>query len=183
MKMLRVLIPILVLGLGACEGGGGPSGESVVARAGGFELSAEATAEILAPQLQLEPQPEVIQALADLWVQYFLLAKASLEDSTLAQVDLDTRDPYETLDNMTFTWTVPTTGSPVVKYEVQIRRGGAASTDITNEDVSTNEATIRRVVGLMKYEVRVRAVDAGNRAGPWSLWSQEEDQDHEEPSF
>ncbi len=88
MKMLRVLIPTLVLGLGACEGGGGPSGESVVARAGGFELSAEATAEILAPQIELEPQPEVIQALADLWVQYFLLAKASLEDSTLAQVDL-----------------------------------------------------------------------------------------------
>ena len=43
MKMLRVFIPTLVLGLGACGGGGGASSEAVVAKAGGFELSAEAS--------------------------------------------------------------------------------------------------------------------------------------------
>lgn len=88
MKMWRVLIPMLVLGLGACDGDGGASSEGVVAQAAGFELTAQATAEILAPQSQLPSQPEVIHALADLWVQYFLLAKASLEDTTLAQIDL-----------------------------------------------------------------------------------------------
>ena len=88
MKAWRVLIPSLVLVLGACEGSGRPSGENVVAQAAGFEFTAQAAADILAPQPQLPNQPEVVEALADLWVQYYLLARASAEDTTLVNIDV-----------------------------------------------------------------------------------------------
>lgn len=88
MKAWTVVIPTLILGLGSCESPPKPSGEDVVAMAAGFEFKAETAAEILAPQPQLPNQPEVVQALADLWVQYFLLALASEEDTTLASIDV-----------------------------------------------------------------------------------------------
>lgn len=88
MKAWRFLIPAMALGLGACGGTSEPSGDHVVAQAAGYEFTAEAAAEILAPQTQLPSQPEVMEALADLWIQYFLLARAAAEDTTLANIDL-----------------------------------------------------------------------------------------------
>ncbi len=88
MKTWKVLIPTLVLGLGACESSGRPSGADVVAQAAGFEFTAQAAAEILAPQPQLPSQLEVVEALADLWVQYYLLARAAAQDTTLLNIDL-----------------------------------------------------------------------------------------------
>lgn len=88
MNTWKLLVPTLVLGLGACESSGRPSGEDVVAKAAGFEFTAQAAAEILAPQLELRNQPEVVEALADLWVQYYLLARAAAEDTTLVNIDL-----------------------------------------------------------------------------------------------
>jgi hypothetical protein len=43
---------------------------------------------MLAPQTELPNQPEILEALSDLWAQYFLLARAAMEDTTLAQIDL-----------------------------------------------------------------------------------------------
>jgi len=88
MKTWKVLIPALLLGLGACDSSGRTSGPDVVARAAGFEFTAQAAAEILAPEPQLPNQPEVVEALADLWIQYFLLARAASEDTTLLNIDL-----------------------------------------------------------------------------------------------
>lgn len=88
MKALRWLFPILVVGVAACDGSNRPSGDDVLAMAGGFEFSSEAAAEILAPQAQLPGEPEVVQALADLWVQYYLLARSAAEDSTLSNIDV-----------------------------------------------------------------------------------------------
>lgn len=88
MKALRLLFPILFVGMVACDSSSRPSGEDVLAMAAGFEFSSEAAAEILAPQLQLPGQPEVVEALADLWVQYYLLARAAAEDSTLSNIDV-----------------------------------------------------------------------------------------------
>ncbi len=88
MKARRMLIPILFLALGGCEGGDAPPPENVVARAAGVDFTAEETAEILAPQAQLPNQPDVVDALANLWIDYFLLARASIEDSTLTNVDV-----------------------------------------------------------------------------------------------
>ena len=42
---------------------------------------------------------------------------------------------------------------------------------------------IQAMAAVVSDEVRVRAVDANNRVGPWSIWSQAEDRDHAEPSF
>ena len=88
MKVLRLLVPILVVGLAACDSSSRPSGEDVLAMAAGFEFSSDAAAEILAPQPQLPAQAEVVEALADLWIQYYLLARVAAEDSTLSNIDL-----------------------------------------------------------------------------------------------
>lgn len=112
----------------------------------------------------------------------FALAAGVLAGAAFAQGDpADKLLPSEA-DPMTFAWTAPTTGTTPVRYEVQIRKGGPASTDIDSREVTTNRVTFD-VEWLTLYEVRVRAVDAGNRVGPWSIWSQAEDRDHGEPSF
>ena len=76
----------LVIGLTACEGG--PSSQDTLARAAGVEFKAEAAAGIIAPQADLPNQPQVLEALANLWVDYFLLARAAAEDSTLSNLDV-----------------------------------------------------------------------------------------------
>jgi peptidyl-prolyl cis-trans isomerase C len=81
-------VPALLLALGACDSSRGNAREGIVAQAGGQELTVAAAAEILAPQVQLPNQPEVAKALAELWIDYFLLAKAAAEDSTLASLDM-----------------------------------------------------------------------------------------------
>lgn len=89
MNVRMLLVPALALVLGACQGSEGraPS-QNTVARAGGAEFTAEAAAEILAPQAQLPNQPQVVEALANLWVDYFLLAKVAAQDTTLATLDV-----------------------------------------------------------------------------------------------
>lgn len=88
MKAWRVIVPVLVLALGACEGSGRAPSPDTLARAGGVEFTAEAAAEILAPQAQLPNQPQVVEALANLWVDYFLLARVAAEDTTLGTLDV-----------------------------------------------------------------------------------------------
>jgi len=61
----------------------------VVARANGKELRVEEAAEMLALNPQIPAEAQVVRALADLWVDYTLLASAVAEDSTLASLDLN----------------------------------------------------------------------------------------------
>lgn len=61
----------------------------VLARAAGHELTVEKAASLLAPQARIPAQPEVVNVVADLWVDYTLLATAATQDSTLQQVNLD----------------------------------------------------------------------------------------------
>ena len=84
----RVIVPFLFPLLGACEGAGGPPSPDTVAEAAGVELTANEVAEVLAPQAQLPNQPQVVEALANLWVDYFLLARLAAEDTTLANLDV-----------------------------------------------------------------------------------------------
>jgi peptidyl-prolyl cis-trans isomerase C len=51
-------------------------------------LPVEAAAELLAPEPQLPADSGTVQALADLWIDYVLLARAAVEDSTLANLDV-----------------------------------------------------------------------------------------------
>lgn len=61
----------------------------VVARAAGKELRVEETAQMLGANQQIPPDPQVVRALADLWIDYTLLATAVAEDSSLAALDLE----------------------------------------------------------------------------------------------
>ena len=60
----------------------------VLARAAGLELSVEEAAGMLAQNPRLPAEPEVVDALANLWVDYVLLAAAYQRDSTLASLDV-----------------------------------------------------------------------------------------------
>ncbi|HUE96264.1 MAG TPA: peptidylprolyl isomerase [Longimicrobiaceae bacterium] len=60
----------------------------VVARAAGNELRVEEAAQMLASNPEIPADPQVVRALADLWIDYTLFAVAVAEDSTLAALDL-----------------------------------------------------------------------------------------------
>ncbi|HUH11840.1 MAG TPA: peptidylprolyl isomerase [Longimicrobiales bacterium] len=60
----------------------------VVARAAGHELTIDEAAALLAENPSLPAQPEVVEALANLWVDYILLATEVARDSTLESLDL-----------------------------------------------------------------------------------------------
>ena len=60
----------------------------VVARAGGLELTVEEAAGLLAQNPRLPAEPEVVDAVANLWVDYVVLATAADRDSTLGSVDV-----------------------------------------------------------------------------------------------
>jgi len=85
--LLLAALAAASLAVTACDGSGRGSGE-LLARAGSAQFSVEEAAQLLATQNELPNQPEVAMALADLWIDYTLLAKAANRDSTLASVDL-----------------------------------------------------------------------------------------------
>lgn len=60
----------------------------VVARAAGQELTVDAAADILAGQDRVPNEPQVVEAVANLWIDYTLLARAVAEDSTAESIDL-----------------------------------------------------------------------------------------------
>ncbi len=87
MKSLRVVVLAVVVALTGC-GDGGSRSPDVVAVAAGTEFTSEAAAQILAPEAQLGADPDIVEALANLWIDYFLLARTAAEDSTLSNLDL-----------------------------------------------------------------------------------------------
>ncbi len=90
MKLSRWAVAALPLALAACGLGKAMSAHTdVVASADGKELKVEDAAAMLAANPQLEPSDQLVRALADLWVDYTLLASAASEDTTLAVIDLD----------------------------------------------------------------------------------------------
>jgi hypothetical protein len=62
---------------------------NVIARAAGKELRVDEAAQMLAANPQIPPDPEVVRALADLWIDYSLLATAVSEDMSLAALDME----------------------------------------------------------------------------------------------
>jgi peptidyl-prolyl cis-trans isomerase C len=92
---LRRTVPLIPaaasLVLGACGGlsEAMTAHTDTVARAAGKEFKIEEAAAMLAANPQIPAQPEVVRALADLWVDYILLATAVAEDTSLAAVDLN----------------------------------------------------------------------------------------------
>jgi parvulin-like peptidyl-prolyl isomerase len=67
----------------------------VLARAAGHEFSVEQATDLLAPAERIPAQTDVVDAVANLWIDYILLATAAVQDSTLQNVDLDAIvEPY-----------------------------------------------------------------------------------------
>lgn len=104
-----------------------------------------------------------------------LLAGGALLQALLDDSGFDAATP------MTFRWE-PGSGTPAASYDVEIRKGGSGSTDITTEAVQIAEVTFN-VDWLTPYEVRVRGVSATGVRGAWSEWSLVYDRDHDAPSF
>lgn len=74
----------------------------VVARADQHEFTVDETVELLASSPQIPAQADVVRSVADLWIDYILLAEIALQDSTLSNVDLDPLlRPY--VEQQTFT--------------------------------------------------------------------------------
>ena len=65
------------------------SHQGVLARAAGHELSVDKAAGLFALNPRIPPQPDVVNAIANLWIDYTLLATAVAKDSTLNAVNLD----------------------------------------------------------------------------------------------
>ena len=66
---------------------------------------------------------------------------------------------------VTYTWTPPTTGSPVVHYVVQAATDGGSF--VTVGAVTSNTYTLTASAGI-SYIIRVAGVDSMDRQGPWS---------------
>src|SRR5690625_5082156 len=60
----------------------------VVARTAGLELTVDEAADLIAQNESLMAEPEVVNAVANLWVDYVLLTTAGARDSSLALVDV-----------------------------------------------------------------------------------------------
>jgi parvulin-like peptidyl-prolyl isomerase len=75
----------LVVLLGACETESG----RVLARADGHELTVDQMVEILARQNTVPNQADVVDELANLWIDYTLLGLSAREDSLFTTLDLD----------------------------------------------------------------------------------------------
>ncbi|MBI4544638.1 MAG: peptidylprolyl isomerase [Gemmatimonadetes bacterium] len=89
-KMIAFIALAGGLSFAACESFGQAmtAHTDVVARANGHELTVTEAASLLAANPRLPAQAEVVDAVANLWVDYILLATAAAEDSTLRSVDL-----------------------------------------------------------------------------------------------
>jgi hypothetical protein len=61
----------------------------VLARAAGHELTVEQATNILAPAARIPINPQVVDAIANLWIDYTLLATAAAEDTSLSNLKLD----------------------------------------------------------------------------------------------
>lgn len=67
--------------------------------------------------------------------------------------------------NVSYSWTAPTTGSPVAQYVVQQSIDGGAFTTVGTS--STNTYILVATIGH-SHRIRVAGVDAQSRQGPYS---------------
>ena len=77
---------LLPLALAGCDAMSAHTG--VVARAGQHELTVDDAVELLAGNPRIPATPEVVGSIADLWVDYTILAELVAEDSLLADIDV-----------------------------------------------------------------------------------------------
>jgi hypothetical protein len=137
MKHLRwtTLIGVALL-TAACDRA---PGADVVARAGDNELNVPDAVGLITSipaDPQFDPaQPEVVMALADLWIDYTLLATAAAEDSTLSQIDLE----------------------PIVVQQTEVEMISALRDSVIQVDTALTEDAVRARFQQQAPDARVRA--------------------------
>ncbi len=89
MKSWRIVPVLAVFTLAAAACAKPASDAGLVARAGSHELTVDQVVQLLQDQEQLPAQREVIQTLADLWINYTLLADEAARDSTFQSIELE----------------------------------------------------------------------------------------------
>jgi peptidyl-prolyl cis-trans isomerase C len=82
------LLALFALGGAACGEARNDLGSDTLARAGAFELGVEQTANLIAPVADLPQDPSVVEALADFWIDYSLLALVINREGALEELDL-----------------------------------------------------------------------------------------------
>lgn len=85
-RTIRPLALLLALTASAC--GDDAVDADVVARAGDQTLRVDEVVDLMVDQEELPARADVVESLAELWIDYTLLARAAAEDSTLQQLDL-----------------------------------------------------------------------------------------------
>lgn len=91
-KLLSIAAALVVVGgFTACDAlnSAMTSHTDVLARAGGHELTVDQAVELLSRNPRMPVQTEVVEAVANLWVDYTVFALAASEDTTLAGIELD----------------------------------------------------------------------------------------------
>jgi hypothetical protein len=109
--------------------------DGVVARAAGHTLTVDEAVRLIAGVEQLPPDPLVVSAVSDLWLDYTLLATALQEDSTLAQLDF----------------------GPAVRGQLEQEMILALRDSVIAPDTSVSEAEIRASYDEETPGMRVRA--------------------------
>ncbi len=80
-------LALLTATVGACDGV--TSHTNVVARAGHHELTVQEAVDMISAEPRIPAREEVVRQIADLWVDYTILATIVAEDSTLANLDME----------------------------------------------------------------------------------------------
>ena len=126
------ILSLVALTTAACDRG--PSA-GTLAKAAGHELTVSQAAGLLAPEAGLPDRPEVVQAVADLWIDYTLLATAASEDSTLKKVDL----------------------KPLVEQQEEVEMIGQLRDKAVKVDTAVTDEEVQNAFAQMGPGVRVHA--------------------------
>lgn len=132
---LALPLLLLILAVG-CQGPGGDAGgEPIVARSGDHVLTVDEAAALIADASQLPNSVQVVEAMAGLWVDYVLLARAAEEDSTFSSLDLE----------------------PLVRRQAEQRMVDRLRDSVIQVDTAVTEQELRELWSVEAPGVRVAA--------------------------
>jgi len=129
---LLALLPLAVVACGDSQRAPGPD---TLAVAAGFELGVEETAEMIAPVADLPPDPGVVEALTDFWVDYSLLGLTVNREGGVEGLDL----------------------SPLTRQQLNQELILLLREEVIDDDVEITEEELREVFEADRPGERVRA--------------------------
>lgn len=141
MRVLRTIrsavLALLVVAAAGCDSLGDAltPHTDAVARAAGYELSVDEAASLLTESEQLEPSRPVAEALANVWIDYILVAHQIRSDSTFGNLDL----------------------GPVIEPEIEQAMVYELRESVIDVDTTVTDEELRRLYETEKPGARIRA--------------------------